>query len=87
MAASALTDADPGAVLATLDRYAATVPGARCATVSYAVIDDGSDPDTGDGVARVSYSLCGTSLSAAGDPGPTAGVPVGWPAPPGGRLG
>ncbi len=59
VAASALTDADPGAVLANLDRYAAKVPGARCATVSYAVIDDGSDPNTGDGVARVSYSCAG----------------------------
>jgi anti-sigma regulatory factor (Ser/Thr protein kinase) len=59
VAASTLTDADPGAVLATLDRYAATVPGARCATVSYAVIDDGSDPDTGDGIARISYCCAG----------------------------
>ncbi|MFZ1160799.1 SpoIIE family protein phosphatase [Mycobacterium sp.] len=59
VAASALTDADPGAVLSTLDRYAATVPGARCATVSYAVIDDGLDPETGDGIARVSYSCAG----------------------------
>ncbi|UMB68980.1 SpoIIE family protein phosphatase [Mycobacterium paraterrae] len=59
VAASALTDADPGAVLGNLDRYAAKVPGARCATVSYAVIDDGSDPDTGDGVARISYSCAG----------------------------
>ncbi|WP_292981130.1 SpoIIE family protein phosphatase [Mycobacterium sp.] len=59
VAASALTDPDPGAVLATLDRYAATVPGGRCATVSYAMIDDGSDPDTGDGTARVSYSCAG----------------------------
>src|SRR6185437_15597123 len=59
VAASALTDADPGAVLANLDRYAAKVPGARCATVSYAVIDDGSDPDTGDGTSRVSYSCAG----------------------------
>ncbi len=59
VAASALADADPGAVLSTLDRYAATVPGARCATVSYAVIDDGRDPETGDGTARVSYSCAG----------------------------
>ncbi len=58
VAASALTDADPGAVLAILDRYATTVPGARCATVSYAVIDDGPDPDTG-GAARVRYSCAG----------------------------
>ncbi|HEY2199260.1 MAG TPA: SpoIIE family protein phosphatase [Mycobacterium sp.] len=55
VAASALTDADPGAVLTSLDRYAATVPGARCATVSYAVID----LETGDGTARVSYSCAG----------------------------
>jgi signal transduction histidine kinase/CheY-like chemotaxis protein len=55
VAASALTDADPGAVLTSLDRYAATVPGARCATVSYAVID----VETGDGTARVSYSCAG----------------------------
>jgi signal transduction histidine kinase/FixJ family two-component response regulator len=55
VAASALTDADPGAVLTSLDRYAATVPGARCATVSYAVID----LETGDGTARISYSCAG----------------------------
>jgi signal transduction histidine kinase/CheY-like chemotaxis protein len=59
VAASALTDADPTAVLATLDRYAATVPGARCATVSYAVIDTGSDAGTLDGGARISYSCAG----------------------------
>ena len=59
VAASTLTDPDPGAVLATLDRYAAKVPGARCATVSYAVIDDGSDGDTGDGTARLRYSCAG----------------------------
>jgi signal transduction histidine kinase/DNA-binding NarL/FixJ family response regulator len=55
VAATALTDADPGRVLATLDRYAATVPGARCATVSYAVIDT----EPADGLARVSYSCAG----------------------------
>jgi signal transduction histidine kinase/FixJ family two-component response regulator len=55
VAATALTDADPGGVLETLDRYAATVPGARCATVSYAVIDTPS----ADGPARVSYSCAG----------------------------
>jgi signal transduction histidine kinase/FixJ family two-component response regulator len=59
VAASALTDADPGAVLTTLDRYAATVAGARCATVSYAVIDTGSDFETRDGTARMSYSCAG----------------------------
>ena len=55
VAATALTDTDPASVLATLDRYAATVPGARCATVSYAVIDAAQD----DGPARVSYSCAG----------------------------
>jgi signal transduction histidine kinase/serine phosphatase RsbU (regulator of sigma subunit)/DNA-binding NarL/FixJ family response regulator len=55
VAATALTDADPGGLLATLDRYAATVPGARCATVSYAVIDT----ESADGPARVSYSCAG----------------------------
>ncbi|HZC93987.1 MAG TPA: SpoIIE family protein phosphatase [Mycobacterium sp.] len=53
VAASALTDADPAAVLGTLDRYAATVPGARCATVSYAVIGNGPDG------ARIRYSCAG----------------------------
>ncbi|MCV7329687.1 SpoIIE family protein phosphatase [Mycobacterium cookii] len=55
VAATALMDADPAAVLATLDRYASTIPGARCATVSYAVIDAAQ----GDGPARVSYSCAG----------------------------
>jgi signal transduction histidine kinase/DNA-binding NarL/FixJ family response regulator len=55
VAATALTDASPASVLATLDRYAATVPGARCATVSYAVIDTGPDGRS----ARVSYSCAG----------------------------
>ena len=87
VAASALTDADPGAVLANLDRYAAKVPGARCATVSYAVIDDGSDPDTGDGTSSRQLFVCGTSLSATRDSGPTAGVPVGGATAPGGRVG
>ncbi|MBF6330431.1 SpoIIE family protein phosphatase [Nocardia transvalensis] len=39
LAATALTAADPATVLDTLDRYAATVSGARCATVTYAVLD------------------------------------------------
>jgi signal transduction histidine kinase/CheY-like chemotaxis protein len=54
-AAIALTHTDPGAVLATLDRYAATVPGARFATVSYAVIDT----SLSDGPAHVRYSCAG----------------------------
>ncbi|HTQ16872.1 SpoIIE family protein phosphatase [Mycobacterium sp.] len=43
VAASALTSAEPGAVLRALDTYAATVAGARCATVAYALID-ATDP-------------------------------------------
>src|SRR5262249_28760269 len=39
VAASALTSPEPAAVLAALDTYAATVDGARCATVAYALID------------------------------------------------
>ncbi|RDI66512.1 SpoIIE family protein phosphatase [Nocardia pseudobrasiliensis] len=39
LAATALTATDPAALLEDLDRYAATVAGARCATVSYAILD------------------------------------------------
>lgn len=39
--ATALSQADPAVVLSTLDTYAATVKGARCATVAYAHIDAG----------------------------------------------
>ncbi|HVV23018.1 MAG TPA: SpoIIE family protein phosphatase, partial [Pseudonocardiaceae bacterium] len=39
VAATALTTPDPDAVLDTVDRYAAAVPGASCATVAYAVVD------------------------------------------------
>ncbi|ORV88436.1 histidine kinase [Mycobacterium interjectum] len=55
VAASALTAAEPLAVLAALDRYAASVTGARCATVAYALIDTGA----GSGGATVSYSCAG----------------------------
>lgn len=55
VAASALTDAEPGAVLGALDRYGASVAGARCATVAYALID--TEPDAGG--ATVSYSCAG----------------------------
>ncbi len=58
VAATALTGADPGAVLSSLDRYAASVPGARCATVSYAVIDTGQ-PGMADGTSSISYSCAG----------------------------
>jgi signal transduction histidine kinase/DNA-binding response OmpR family regulator/serine phosphatase RsbU (regulator of sigma subunit) len=55
VAASALTADEPAAVLGALDRYAASVAGARCATVAYAVID--TEPGTG--AATVSYSCAG----------------------------
>lgn len=55
VAASALTAAEPTAVLGALDRYAASVAGARCATVAYAVVDT----DTETGAGRVSYSCAG----------------------------
>jgi signal transduction histidine kinase/FixJ family two-component response regulator/anti-sigma regulatory factor (Ser/Thr protein kinase) len=58
VSATALTGADPGAVLSSLDRYAAAVPGARCATVSYAVIDTGQ-PATADGTSSLTYSCAG----------------------------
>lgn len=50
---SALTAPDPASVLGALDRYAATVAGARCATVAYAAIDTGAEP------ARISYLCAG----------------------------
>ncbi|AYF77709.1 response regulator [Nocardia yunnanensis] len=39
VAAAALGEPEPGAVLDTVNRYAATVPGAHCATATYAVLD------------------------------------------------
>ncbi|ORV19591.1 SpoIIE family protein phosphatase [Mycobacterium celatum] len=53
VAATALTDADPAAVLTAMDRYAMTVQGARCATLTYAVIDVGNDG------AGISYTCAG----------------------------
>lgn len=53
VAASALSAAEPVAVLGALDRYAASVTGARCATVAYALVDIGA------GGASVSYSCAG----------------------------
>ncbi|OBK48533.1 SpoIIE family protein phosphatase [Mycobacterium sp. 1081908.1] len=53
VAASALSAAEPVLVLGALDRYAASITGARCATVAYALID------TGAGGATVSYSCAG----------------------------
>jgi signal transduction histidine kinase/CheY-like chemotaxis protein/anti-sigma regulatory factor (Ser/Thr protein kinase) len=58
VSATALTGADPGAVLSSLDRYAPGVPGARCATVSYVVIDTGQSA-TADGSSRITYSCAG----------------------------
>jgi signal transduction histidine kinase/CheY-like chemotaxis protein len=58
VAATALTGADPDSVLASLDRYAAGIPGARCATVTYAVIDAGK-PGTADASSTISYSCAG----------------------------
>ena len=54
-AAIALTHTDPGAVLATLDRYVATTADTRFATVSYAVIDTGAANEP----ARLTYSCAG----------------------------
>jgi signal transduction histidine kinase/CheY-like chemotaxis protein len=59
VAATALTDADPAAVLYALDRYAAAVPGARCATVGYAVIDTGLKDGGVDGGTSISYACAG----------------------------
>jgi CheY-like chemotaxis protein len=55
VSATALTGADPDAVLSSLDGYAAAVPGARCATVSYAVIDT----ERPDRTTCISYSCAG----------------------------
>ncbi len=68
VAASALTAAEPAAVLAALDRYAASVAGARCATVAYALVDTGAGTDG----AVVSYSCAGHPypllIPSQGDP-------------------
>ena len=53
VAATALSEADPAVVLGNLDTYAATVQGARCATVTYALID------AGDGSATASFTCAG----------------------------
>jgi signal transduction histidine kinase/CheY-like chemotaxis protein len=58
VAASALTGAEPDSVLASLDRYAAAIPGARCATVSYAVIESG-EPATPNASPTICYSCAG----------------------------
>jgi anti-sigma regulatory factor (Ser/Thr protein kinase) len=64
--ATALTAAEPVAVLDALDTYAATVAGARCATVAYALID--IEADSG-----------GISYVCAGHPYPLLVSPDGAP--------
>jgi anti-sigma regulatory factor (Ser/Thr protein kinase) len=73
VAATALTDADPAAVLATLDRYAAAVPGARCATVSYAVIETGTEG--GGDAATAAGNTASISYTCAGHPYPLLVTP------------
>ena len=69
--ATALSQADPAAVLSTLDTYAATVPGARCATVAYALIDAG-DTKKG-GRATIRYSCAGHPYPLLVSPDPAVG--------------
>ncbi len=75
VAATAFTEADPTAVLAVLDRYtAAALPGARCATVSYAVIDTeidvaGARNGAGRGAAEISYTCAGHPYPLVVSPG------------------
>jgi anti-sigma regulatory factor (Ser/Thr protein kinase) len=66
VAVSALTAGEPAAVLDALDTYAATVAGAHCATVAYALIDTGA----GTGGGAISY-IC------AGHPYPLVVTPEG----------
>ncbi len=66
VAATALTAAEPAAVLQALDTYAATVAGARCATVAYILID--TEADSG-----------GISYICAGHPYPLLVSPDGPP--------
>jgi signal transduction histidine kinase/DNA-binding response OmpR family regulator len=76
VAATALTDADPAAVLATLDRYAAAVPGARCATVSYAVIETGAEaPEGAKDTATAADNTASISYTCAGHPYPLLVTP------------
>ncbi len=76
LGATALSKADPAAVLSALDTYAATVQGARCATVTYALIDAGdggagTGADSGAGSATISYTCAGHPypLLVGPDPG------------------
>jgi signal transduction histidine kinase/DNA-binding response OmpR family regulator len=74
VAATALSDADPAAVLTTLDRYAEAVPGARCATVSYAVIDTGA-ADAAGAVGEAVGNTASISYICAGHPYPLLVTP------------
>jgi signal transduction histidine kinase/CheY-like chemotaxis protein len=69
--ATALSQADPAVVLSTLDTYAATVPGARCATVAYALVDV-MDAESGC-PATISYSCAGHPYPLLVDPDPDVG--------------
>ncbi len=72
VAATAFTEADPTAVLGVLDRYAAALPGARCATVCYAVIDTGVDAAERNGSgsgAAMSYTCAGHPYPLVVSPG------------------
>jgi signal transduction histidine kinase/CheY-like chemotaxis protein len=75
VAATAFTEADPAAVLAVLDKYtAAALPGAHCATVSYAVIDTQTDHaearnGAGRGAAAISYTCAGHPYPLVVSPG------------------
>jgi signal transduction histidine kinase/CheY-like chemotaxis protein len=66
--ATALSQADPAVVLSTLDTYAATVHGARCATVAYALIDAGDG-----GPATISYTCAGHPYPLLVGPDPDPG--------------
>lgn len=65
VAASALVDAEPAAVLTALGQSAATAADASAVTVAYAVVDSISETAAadGDGAVRIRYSC-------AGNPGP-----------------
>jgi signal transduction histidine kinase/CheY-like chemotaxis protein len=68
LGATALSHADPAVVLSTLDTYAATVQGARCATVAYALIDAGDG-----GPATISYTCAGHPYPLLVSPDPDIG--------------
>lgn len=71
VSASALVDADPAAVLTAVDRCAADLPGARWATVAYAVIEGGSATGAAhdSGTVRIRYSCAGHPFPLLISPG------------------